>query len=286
MSQTQVVRLSGFGDAKISDIIGPSKAACEKFTRLKDLSSLRKDVILPTWRMYNLAKSQGKVSGDNPKTPYIVLSRDDEGVFAEVKSDSEEMMKFVKHNLEEYQKNFKAPEKKYQYTMFACFPKDLIPRLIGKQKSSLNAIRSEAVYQVDEEVDANYLEIFSDEKKTKIWIKEFEIKEKGGKGTKGAKGAKEHDEESSEDPYDNWINFVEESNRHSMIGWAPEKEDPIIKIDLTCFGGNMDQKTFEDFTYCLSDAFDSRIKEILERNKKFEEYKKEELDTVMDILGN
>ena len=226
--------------------------------------------------MYNLAKSQGKVSGDNPKTPYIVLSRDDEGVFAEVKSDSEEMMKFVKHNLEEYQKNFKAPEKKYQYTMFACFPKDLIPRLIGKQKSSLSAIRSEAVSQVDEEVDANYLEIFSDEKKTKIWIKEFEIKEKGKKVGEG----------TSDDPYDNWINFVEESNRHSMIGWAPEKEDPIIKIDLTCFGGNMDQKTFEDFTYCLSDAFDSRIKEILERNKKFEEYKKEELDTVMDILGN
>jgi len=281
MSQTLVVRLPGFGDAKISDIIGPSKAACEKFTRLKNLPSLRGNVILPTWKMYNLAKSQGKISGDTKnKTPYIVLSRDDEGVFAEVKSDSEEMMKFAKHNLEEYQKNFKGPEKKYQYTMFASFPRDLIPRLIGRGISSLNAIRSEAVSQVDEEVDAKYLETFSDEKKTKIWIKEFEIKEKG------TKGKKKVDEDPSEDPYDKWVDFVEGSNRHSMIGWAPDKGDSIIKIDLTCFAGDMDLKTFEDFTYCLSDAFDSRIKEILEKNKKFEEYKKEELDVVMGILDN
>lgn len=267
-TQTQIVRLSGFGEAKVSEIIGPSKSACEKHPRLKNLCSLRKNVILPTWKMYNLAKKQGKIEGDNPKTPFIALNRDDEGVFAEIKTESHEMMKFVKHNLEKYQKEFKTPEKKFNFTLFAAFSKDLIPRLIGRGKSSLDAIRSEAVTQMDEETDVNHLSLFSDEKKTKIWIKPFKIK---------------NDEENS---FQSWMDFVAKSKKHDVVGWSPEEDDELIKIEVTCFAGDMDYKVFEDYAYCLGDSFESRIKHLLEKNKEFEEHKKQELDAVMDILDN
>ena len=34
-TQTQIVRLSGFGEAKVSEIVGPSKSACEKHLALR-----------------------------------------------------------------------------------------------------------------------------------------------------------------------------------------------------------------------------------------------------------
>lgn len=267
-TQTQVVRLPGFGDERVSDIIGPSKSVCEKYPRLKNLCSLRKNVILPTWNMYNLAKKKGKIEGDNPKTPFIALNRDDEGVFAEIKTESPEMMKFVKHNLEKYQKEFKKPEKKFNFTLFSALPKDLIPRLIGRGKSSLDAIRSEAVSQMDEETDVNHLSLFSDEKKTKIWIKPFVVK---------------IDEENT---FQSWIDYVGKSKKHDVVGWSPEEDDELIKIELTCFAGDMDFKVFEDYAYCLGDSFENKIKGLIEKNKEFEGYKQQELDAVMDILDN
>ena len=121
---------------------------------------------------------------------------------------------------------------------------------------------------MDDETDVEHLNLLSDDKKTKIWIKSFVTKK---------------DKDNS---FQSWIDYVGKSKKHDVIGWSPEEDDELIKIELTSFAGDMDVKVFEDYAYCLADAFDNRIKEILEKNKKFVESKKNELDAVMDILDN
>ena len=256
-----VMRLPGFNkDLKISEIIGPSKEMCDKNQRLRKNPSIRKNVILPTWKMYNLGVEKGKIEGEKPKTPLVVLNKDDEGFFAEIKTESEVMLKFVKHNLEKYQKDFKAPEKRFQFSIYSSFPQDCIPRLIGKNKNSLNNVISEAVSQLDEDTDSEVIKVFEDGSKTRIWIKPFSVK----------------------GDFDEWMDKVAKSKRQEVTGWEVNQGDEMIKIDVSSMG--IELKDFEDFAYCLSDSFDTRIKEILEQNERFNEKKKEELDAVMDIL--
>ena len=84
------------------------------------------------------------------------------------------------------------------------------------ERRDIDAIRSEAVTQMDEETDVNRLDLFSDEKKTKIWIKPFMMKK---------------DDENS---FQSWMDFVAKSKKHDVVGWCPEEDDELIKIELTC----------------------------------------------------
>ena len=261
---SQIARLPGFGDdVKMSDIIGPSKAMCEKNQRLGKNPSIRKNVILPTWKMYNLGVEKGKIVGEKPKTPLVVINKDEEGYFAEIKSDSDVMIKFVKHNLDKYQKDFKAPEKRFQFSIYSSFPKDCIPRLIGKNKNSLNNVISEAISQLDEDTDSEVLKIFEDGSKTRVWIKTFVVKGDFGE----------------------WIDKIGKSKRQDVAGWDIEEGNEMIKIDVSSTG-DMDLKSFVNFTDCMIDSFDTRIKEILEQNERFNDRKKEELEAVMGILDD
>ena len=108
-----VVRLPKFSNENIGRIIGPSNVACEKNDYLKKLPSLRNSVITPTWRSYKTFKKEldsritalekkketssseeeegisqkimelrSRSPTKDPKTPYIRLDSDEEGVFA------------------------------------------------------------------------------------------------------------------------------------------------------------------------------------------------------------
>ena len=111
------VRLPKFEKDHIGLIVGPSAKTCEEKKHLRNLPSLRKNVITPTWKSYNVYKEDTKITQDDPKTPYIQLLHDDDGVYAVVKSESECMLKFALFHLNEYHDTFKVQKKKMEFNL-------------------------------------------------------------------------------------------------------------------------------------------------------------------------
>jgi len=272
-----IMRLPGFDTSNIGAIIGPKKEACAKNKKIADLPSLRKNVIFPTWNMYNLAKEQGKIDttrGD-PKTPYIRLQKDSDGIFAQITSESPEMIKFVMHNLDLYQKSFKMPKRKMEYTLYANMPQDAISRLIGRNKASLESVREEAISQMDSEVNSEDIEVCHDHNETRIWISPYNPLEEEVRGGR-KKGGKRYSS------FEEYLSFVEKSNRHDHIGWGPNERDTLVKIYVS---STVCDTAFSNFIDCLSSSFDSRVREITEQIERFDMKKKEDLKQVMGALN-
>jgi len=255
--ETKKVRLPKFSPEDIGAIIGPSKAACSKNENLLKLPSLRKDVIAKTWSSYKLYKKAEKIEGDDPKTPYIRIDKDEEGVFAEITSESDHMRKLALMHLEKYHDTFVKPKRKMIFTLYATLSHDLTPRLIGRGGSTIKAIKTDAVSQMDESVDPKDL---AECEKSYLKVDKFVPRD-----------------------FDDFAEAVNQSDRADFVGWQPESSEDLVKIFVTSFS---EKEAFANFVECLSGTLDNHIQEISQSNKEFGESREKELQECYEALGS
>ena len=253
----KTVRLQKFEKDNIGLVIGPSSKACEEKKHLRNLPSLRKNVITPMWKSYNVYKDESKITQDDPKTPFIQILHDEEGVYAVIKSDSECMMKFALFHLNEYHDTFQVPKKKMVFTAYVSMSHKSIPRLIGRGASTIKAIRTEAVSQMSEDVDPADL---SEAEKSFIKVDRFTPRD-----------------------FDDFKKMVESSDRSSFVGWAGDSADEeLVKVFITSYAS---KDSFDEFVECLVDVLDTHVREINESNTHFERSKEAELENIQKALN-
>ena len=257
MADTTDIRLPKFEKKDIRNIVGPSSTACEKNSHLRKLPSIRKNVIAASWRSYKLYKEKENLEDEDPKTPYIKLESDEEGVYAQITSESPVMTKFVKFHLNKYQDEFVAPKKKLVYTFYAVLPHANIPQLIGRGGSSIDSVRSEAISQMDDEEMSP--EEIAECEKTYTKVDKFTPRD-----------------------FTDFAGMVNDSDRHKFIGWTPSEEEELVKIFIS---SHADIDVFNEFVECLHDSFQTRINEINEYSKRFSSSKEDELKEVMTALN-
>jgi hypothetical protein len=255
--QEKTVRLPNFAQDQIGLIIGPNKVSCQKNQRLNKLPSLRKNVISKAWQNYNLHKEEAKLECDDPKTPYIQISHDDEGVFAVIKSDSEIMMKFALFHLSKYHTEFVAPKKKMFYNLYTTMDHSSIPRLIGRGAATIKSIRTEAVSQMDESVDVDDLSLCE-----KSFVKV--------------------DKCIPRDMTD-FKEMISKNDRASFVGWPPEDGEEIVKVSVS---STASKEAFDGFIECITDVIDSHVKDINESSARFSQNKAQELSNIQEALNS
>ena len=285
-----VVRLPKFSQENIGKIIGPSYEVCKKNEKLKNLPSLRNSVITPTWRsfktfMNDLEKQKKELEKDlssldagdsarealqekltelnektpkgEPKNPYIRLDSDEDGVFATIESNSTEMLKFARFHLLKYHDDFRLPQKKNVFSLYATLSHDSVGALIGRGGATRKALVTEAVSNMDEETSPEDLQA---SEKTIVKFSPFTPKES----------------------FEDFNEMVRASERHDYVGWPPEKEEPLVKVHVTNFSSS---EVFEDFVECLTDSLHQRVTDISRKNNEFSQRRVKELQDVQEALN-
>lgn len=254
MSET-TMRLSKFQMKDIGSIIGPNKSDCENKPFLRGRPSLRKNVLSKAWNSFNLYKEKENLEVENPKL-FVQLKSDEEGVFAVIKSDSEQMVKFTKFHLDKYQNEFTPPPKKMVYTLYARMNHSNIPQLIGRGASRIKDIKSGAVENMDDDVDSEQLELCE---KSFLKVDSFEVR--GG--------------------FSDFSEKVRSSERSGFVGWPPEDNEPLVKIFVSSMAN---KEVFDDFMSLLTDEISEHVSQIMENNSKFESQKETELQECYEAL--
>ena len=255
MSDPTIQRLTKFSHEDIRSIIGPSKAACDKNEKLRNLPSLRKEVIAKAWSSYNTYKAAEKLEEEDPKTPYVQIESDEEGVYAKITCDSEKMLKFVQMHLDNYQNSFKKPKQKRVYSLYATLSHISIPKLIGRKGSVISSVKEESISQMDETFSEKEIQ---DCEKSYLKIDKFTPRD-----------------------FEDFKAMVVGSNRSAFVGWDPEEEEELVKIFVSSFA---EEKVFEEFVECLSGILNEKISEIKEEDSKFLENKEKELQDCYEAL--
>ena len=81
--------------------------------------------------------------------------------------------------------------------------------------------------------------------------------------------------------FEDFKTVVEVSNRHDFIGWGFEEADEIIKVNISC---NVSDETFTNFVECLSDALSTRVSEINDRSRDYDEKRKSDFEEIMGVI--
>ena len=251
----KTLRLPNFEPDKLGMVIGPSSTSCSRNKNLLKLPSLRKNVIAKSWNSYNLHKMKENLTGEDPKTPLVELKVDDEGVFALVKSESEVMMKFTLFHLNKYHENFKPPRKKMFYNFYTVMDHSAIPRLIGRNASRVQTMRTEAVSQLSEENSVEDLQLLE---KSYVKVDQFTPKD-----------------------LTDFNSMVEDNDRASFIGYLAEKGEQMVKISVNSLAS---KESFEEFVDCLSDVLFSNIRDIKDKDAQFSQKKEQEIRDMEDAL--
>ena len=236
----KTIRLPKFPKGNLGAVIGPSYAACQKNSNLRKLPSLRKNVITKAWGTYNLHKKKENITTEDPKTPYIELKVDEEGVFAVVKGDSDIMVKLTMFQLDKYHEEFKEPRRKMFHNFYTVMDHSLIPRLIGRKASTVHNMRTDAVTQVSDEVDVDDL---GQLEKSFIKVDSFTPKDLNDFNT-----------------------MVDDNPRSSFIGYPASEDEQMVKVSVNSFAS---QEAFQEFVDCLSDVLFETIKEIKDKDIEF-----------------
>jgi len=250
------MRLPKFDPEDIGAIIGPGRLACEKNNHLNKLPSLRKDVVTRAWSSYNTYAEAEKIEG-KPKTPYIQINKDEDGVFATIKTDSEHMLKFAQLHLGKYQESFKKPRHKMVFTLYATLPHRLVPRLIGRGGSTIQSLRTDAVSKMDEGVDPSDL---AECEKSYLKVDKFSPRD-----------------------FDDFTQMVNTSDRAEFAGWQPDEGEELVKIFVTSF---VPKESFSNFIECLTGSITNSVQDIMDSQKDFRESKKKELEECYEAIGS
>jgi len=220
-----------------------------------------KKTISESWAMYERVQaSENRIDEKKPKVR-IFLKDHDDGVNAEITSESETMQKLAQRALD---KHIASCIKKKQFSpqdFIIEFPGRLLGMIIGKKASGLNRILNDTIYQ-DKKIMI-HLDDVKTAKTARLRVSEL------GVGM---------DEEGCSK---NIIDHVEERPNRSFLGWPPSVEDKYEQYITITLSFKFDEKPFTDqqlYIERLSGVITERVQQIMDQDE-------DRMDEINECLG-
>tara|TARA_B110001450_G_scaffold71997_1_gene68241 strand:+ start:29 stop:799 length:771 start_codon:yes stop_codon:yes gene_type:complete len=220
-----------------------------------------KKVLSESWAMYERVQaSANRVEEEKPKMR-ILLKEHDEGVIAEILTESQTMQKLAQRSLD---KHIASCQKKKQFgsrDFIIEYPERLLGKLIGRQATGLNRILKDAIYQ-DKQVMIHKDDVET-AKTARLRVSPLGV----GKDDDG--GSK------------NIIKFVEQRANRSFLGWPPSDEDKYEQYIAITLSFKHDSKPFTDqqlYIERLSGVIVDRVQQIMNQDE-------DQMDEINECLG-
>ena len=220
-----------------------------------------KKVISESWAMYDRVQaSENRVEEAKPKVR-ILLKEHNDGVEAEIISESLTMQKLTQRSLD---KHVSSRIKKKQFgskDYFVEFPERLLGKLIGAQGTGLNRILKDTIYQ---------------DKKIAIHSSDVETA-KTARLRVSQHGIGPDDDGCSK----NIIEFVEQRSNRAFLGWPPSEGDKYEQYIMITLSFKFDAKPFTDqqlYVERLSGVITERVQQIMNQDE-------EQMDEINECLG-
>jgi hypothetical protein len=220
-----------------------------------------KKVISESWAMYDRVQaSENRVEEDKPKLR-ILLKDHEEGVTAEIVSESETIRKLTKRSLDKHVIECQKRKSLGSKEFFVEFPERLLGMIIGKKGSGLNRILKEAIYQ-DKKIVIHRDDVET-ARSARLRVSQLGV----GKDEKGCSK--------------NIIDFVDQRANRSFLGWPPSEDDKYEQYITLTLTFDRNAKSFTDqslFIERLSGVINERIQQIMNQDE-------EQMDEINECLG-
>jgi hypothetical protein len=220
-----------------------------------------KKVLSESWAMYERVQaSENRVEEAKPKMR-IILKDHEEGVTAEIFTESQTMQKLAQCSLD---KHIASCQKKKQFgskDFIIEYPERLLGKLIGRQASGLNRILKDAIYQ-DKQVMIHKDDVET-AKTARLRVSELGV----GMDDNGCSA--------------NIIEYVEQRSNRSFLGWPPSEDDKYEQYITITLSFKHDSKPFTDqqlYIERLSGVIVERVQQIMDQDE-------EQMDEINECLG-
>jgi hypothetical protein len=220
-----------------------------------------KKVIKESWDMYaRFQKTKNRVEEEKPKLR-ILLKDHEEGVTAEILSESETIRKLTKRSLDKHVIECQKRKSLGSKEFFVEFPERLLGMIIGKKGSGLNRILKEAIYQ-DKKIVIHRDDVET-ARTARLRVSQLGV----GKDEKGCSK--------------NIIDFVDQRANRSFLGWPPSEDDKYEQYITLTLTFDRNAKSFTDqslFIERLSGVINERVQQIMNQDE-------EQMDEINECLG-
>ena len=222
-----------------------------------------KKVLSESWAMYERVQaSANRVEEEKPKMR-ILLKEHDEGVIAEILTESQTMQKLAQCSLD---KHIASCQKKKQFgsrDFIIEYPERLLGKLIGRQATGLNRILKDAIYQ-DKQIMIHKDDVET-AKTARLRVSNLDFT-RAGRFAAGSKGI---------------IEFVEQRSNRSFLGWPPSDDDKYEQYIAITLSFKHDSKPFTDqqlYIERLSGVIVDRVQQIMNQDE-------DQMDEINECLG-
>ena len=218
--------LEGVGHEMIPRIIGQNGKSIKK-------------IISSSWRMFENYQNEGKGVGENKPKLVIKISKKDEGVSAEIVTESETMRKFAVHSLKTNVKAIVEKSTGNIFRLYADMPHSCIGMLLGKKAQFMRKDLDEVADEISGEYEPSFGSLAQ-----KTWTKVVAV--------------------PSNTVTPELLENIKDSETKSFVGWEPESPDSEM-VEILVSTRGLPKEVFIDLVNRLSEKLDDRIKEIVSR---------------------
>jgi hypothetical protein len=221
-----------------------------------------KGVIKGAWAMYDRVQaSEKRIEEEKPKPFRIILKDHEEGVTAEIHSESETMRKFAQRSLDKHVESCIKKKSLGGKEFFVEFPERLLGMLIGKKGSGLNRILKDTIYQ-DKKIVIHRDDVET-ARTARLRVSQPDV----GKDDQGCSK--------------NIIEYVEQRPNRSFLGWPPSQDDEYEQYITLTLTFDRNAKSFTDqqlYIERLSGVITERVQQIISQDE-------EQMDEINECLG-
>ena len=221
----------------------------------KGAMNIKKNVKVPAWKMFS-SWQKNNSQEEKKHTLFVKISEEEEKVMCEIKTSSEELLKFAVFTCKKAQQNFNTNI--YRHTFYASMDHSLIPLFIGHKGKSVQTFLNRASK-----------EAASNETCTIQAGNPFKRENKGDLrlSIESLEYFSEESDQSLEDSVNSMIEKVDQSKFLDFIGWQPSTDEyeEYVQIKMEVFSALEDLSDIKTF---LSEKINDYIKFIAEKDQK------------------
>lgn len=238
----------------------------------KGAQTIKRNVKIPAWKMFSAWQKKEKIQDDTKYSLFVKVFEEEDKVFCEVKSTSEELHKFATFMVKKASSNHGTQV--FRHTFYASMDHHLIPLFIGQKGKSVQTFLKRAVTEYEgEDCPFQSGNPYSNESRKKgdlrLSIESLDY-------------CKEDDD--LEKASQKMIDEVEASKYIDFVGWQPsiEEFEPFVKINISVFT-SLDR--LNDIKQHLTEQLNNYIGFIEKKDKK-RSFHREEVDQDIDRALN
>jgi hypothetical protein len=219
-----------------------------------------KGVISNSWTMYEaVQKSSKRVEEEKPKVR-IILKDHEDGVQAEIISESENMRKLAQLSLTKHIRKIQQSSTLKSHEFLVEYPHHLLGKLIGKKAQNLTRLLTDAKFE-------------GKGKDRKILIHKDDLET--------ANTARIQVNELTFDGTKELLQYSKHGGSRIFIGWPPEEEDEYeehISLKITFKHGSKPLNDRDQFIERLNDVISDRVTQIKSEDD-------DQMDEINECLG-